>query len=166
DQLGEHEALIVLDNCEHMVEECASLVDTILRAIPHLRVLATSRQALGLAYEATLLVPPLSLPEAGQPASVEEVSRYEAVRLFVERARLRHADFELSGENASTVTRICRRLDGIPLAIELAAARVRVLSPEEIAQHLDESLRLLAASGQTVARHKTLAALMDWSYNL
>jgi non-specific serine/threonine protein kinase len=167
--LGGVEALLVLDNCEHMVEACAALADTLLRSCSGLRILATSRQALGLDYEATWPVPMLSLPDARSLLPVEELAQYEAVQLFVERARLKRPDFELTTECAPWVAQICGKLDGIPLAIELAAARVRVLSVEQIAERLDESLRLLSAPGHThsiTARHKTLGALMDWSYEL
>jgi len=167
EQLGGAETLLVLDNCEHLVEACASFVDSLLRACPGLRILATSRQALGLNYEATWPVPALSLPDPRKLPSLEEMARYEAVQLFVERARLKCPDFELAPESAVPVAQICSKLDGIPLALELAAARVRVLSVEQIAERLDESLRLLSAQGHaSTPRHKTLAALMDWSYDL
>ena len=167
EHLSGAETLLVLDNCEHVVEACASFVDALLRACPGLRILATSRQALGLNYEATWPVPALSLPDPRKLPSIEEMARYEAVQLFVERARLKCPDFELAPESAAPVAQICSKLDGIPLALELAAARVRVLSVEQIAERLDESLRLLSAQGHaSTPRHKTLVALMDWSYDL
>ncbi len=167
--LGSAETLLLLDNCEHMVEVCAILADTLLRACPGLHILATSRQGLGLAYEAIWPVPTLSLPDPQSTQTVSQVAQFEAVQLFVERARLKCPDFSLTAESAPWVAQICARLDGIPLAIELAAARARVLSVEQIAQRLDESLRLLSAPGHAQlapSRHKTLSALMDWSYNL
>jgi non-specific serine/threonine protein kinase len=119
--------LLVLDNCEHLIEACAVLAGTLLPSCPDLHVLATSREALGIAGERVWLVPSLSLPEPDPLPPVEELRRYEAVRLFVERAEATSAGFALTDQNASDVARACRRLDGIPLAIELAAVRVKVL---------------------------------------
>jgi predicted ATPase/DNA-binding SARP family transcriptional activator len=163
--LGAAPTLLVLDNCEHVVEACAELVDTLLRACPSLRVLATSREPLGVAGERAWLVPPLSLPA---PESAPEAIRAsEAVRLFTERAQEARPTFALTGSNLHAVVEICRRLDGLPLAIELAAARVRVLSPEQIAARLDDAFRLLSGGGRgTLPRHRTLRAVMDWSYGL
>lgn len=158
--------LLVVDNCEHVVEECAELVDLLLRGAPGLAILATSREALGVAGERAWLVPPLSLPPAGSPCP-EQLADSEAVRLFLERARDAHPSFTLTGESASAVAEICRRLDGIPLAIELAAARVKVLSPEQIAQRLDRVFDLLTTGSRTaLPRHRTLRAAIDWSYRL
>ena len=120
--------LLVLDNCEHLVEACERLVDALLHACPGLRVLATSREALNVAGETVLLVPPLSLPAPGGAALPKELERYEAVSLFVARAVAATPTFELNETNASSVALLCRNLDGIPLAIELAAARTKVLS--------------------------------------
>ena len=146
-------ALLILDNCEHLVDDCAEVVDALLRGCPRLTVLATSREALGVASETAWLVPPLANPEAMQ--------------LFVERARATLPSFALTSANSAAVREICRRLDGIPLAIELAAARVRVLSPEQIARRLDDAFRLLTSGSRTaLARHRTLRATMDWSYGL
>jgi predicted ATPase/DNA-binding SARP family transcriptional activator len=151
--LGGVRALIVLDNCEHIIEGCAELVDSLLRSCPKLTILATSREALGVASETAWLVPPMSSAEA--------------VQLFVERARASLPSFSLNSANTEAVREICRRLDGIPLAIELAAARVRVLSPEQIARRLDDAFRLLTTGSRTaLARHRTLRATMDWSYAL
>jgi predicted ATPase/DNA-binding SARP family transcriptional activator len=145
--------LLVLDNCEHLVVACAELAETLLRACPRLTILATSREALGVASETAWLVPPL----AGA----------EAVELFVDRARSTLPTFTMSDTNTSAVAEICRRLDGIPLAIELAAARVRVLSPTQIAQRLDDAFRLLTSgSRSSLPRHRTLRATMEWSYAL
>lgn len=153
DALRDQRAILVLDNCEHVVDACAVLSEALLRACPGLTVLATSREALGVASETAWLVPPLS--------------RKEAVQLFNERARLALPTFVASDANMSPVSEICRRLDGIPLAIELAAARVRVLSPEQIASRLDDAFRLLTrGSRSALPRHRTLRATMEWSFGL
>ena len=151
--LCDERALIVLDNCEHLVDASAELVDALLRSCPKITILATSREALGVASETAWLVPPLASAEA--------------VQLFVERARATLPSFCLSSANTEAVTEICRRLDGIPLAIELAAARVRVLSPEQIARRLDDAFRLLTTGSRTaLPRHRTLRATMEWSFAL
>ncbi len=165
--LGPREALLILDNCEHLVEACAGLAGTLLRYCPRARILATSRQALGVAGEALFDVPPLSLPDPHRLPDPEDLERYEAARLFVERARALRPDFALTGRNATEVARICYLLDGIPLAIELAAARVKALSVEQIGARLDGSFALLTGGGRTVVpHHRTLRATMDWSYEL
>ena len=151
--IGGSQTLIVLDNCEHVVDACASLVEQLLRTCPRLRVVATSREALGVASETAWLVPPL----AGT----------EAVQLFVERAQASMPSFAQTDANTTSLADICRRLDGIPLAIELAAARVRVFSPEQIAHRLDDAFRLLTVGSRTaIPRHRTLRNTMDWSYAL
>jgi len=158
--------LLVLDNCEHLVDAVASFADTLLNSCPHLRVLATSRESLNVEGELNWLVPSLSVPSLGQSPRVEELAGYESVRLFVERARHRNPAFSLTPENAHAVARICGRLDGIPLAIELAAARVG-LSVEQIARRLDDSLRLLSAGSRTASpRQRTLRGTLEWSYAL
>jgi predicted ATPase/Tfp pilus assembly protein PilF len=157
--------LLVLDNCEHLLESCAALASSLLHACPELRILATSREALRIAGEVTWRVPPLSLPEPS--AGLEALERSEAVRLFDERARAIHPSFRLDEDNAGDVARICQRLEGIPLAIELAAARVRVLSPAQIAERLDHSFALLTGGTRDAApRQQTLRAAIDWSYDL
>lgn len=159
--------LLVLDNCEHLLTAVADLVDALLRRCPGLHVLVTSREALGSAGEAALRVPPLALPPPGERYPVEQLLQFEAVRLFVERALAARPDFEVTDRNAPAVAEICRRLDGVPLAIELAAARVRVLSAEQIAVRLDDRFRLLSAGSRTaVPRQQTLRATVDWSYAL
>jgi predicted ATPase len=120
--------LLVLDNCEHLIDAAAHLVDVLLTACPHLRILATSREALGVAGETNWRVPSLSAPDVRQPITVEQLEGYESARLFVERARRRSPAFVPSPSNAQAVAEICRKLEGIPLAIELAAGRVKVLS--------------------------------------
>ncbi len=156
--------LLVLDNCEHLVDACAELADVVLRECPELSVLATSREALGVRGERAWLVPPLGLPAGVDVATIADS---EAIRLFVERARDVVPGFELTDQNAPVVAEICRRLDGIPLAIELAAARVKVLSPADIRDRLDDVFRILTSGGRTVvARHRTLRAAIDWSHDL
>ncbi|MET8008152.1 ATP-binding protein [Nonomuraea glycinis] len=168
DHLRDKQALLILDNCEHLVEECAVLVERLLRAAPGVRVLATGRQALGIAGEQTLTVPPLPLPATGEPReSLDALLRYDAVRLFAERARAILPTFTVTEENRDVVTAICRHVDGLPLAIELAAARLRALSAQQILDLLDDRFRLLTAGSPAVLpRHQTLRALIDWSYEL
>ncbi len=165
--------LLIVDNCEHVVEACALLADALLRACPKVRILTSSREPLGIAGEVTWRVPPLGLPPLApstaqhEPDRVDALVQYEAIRLFVERAVAARPDFTLTPQNADAVTQVCRRLDGIPLAIELAAARLRVLSVEQIAARLDDRFRLLTGGSRTaLPRHQTLRALIDWSYNL
>jgi predicted ATPase/DNA-binding CsgD family transcriptional regulator len=158
--------LLVLDNCEHLVESCAALADTLLRSCPNLRVLATSRETLGIVGERAWLVPSLDLPDPKQRLQVEEIRRYEAIRLFAERAEAVASPFELTESNAPAVARLCRTLDGMPLAIELAAARVRVLSVEQISSRLEDSFTLLTAGSRTaLPRQRTLKATIDWSHD-
>ncbi len=155
--------LLVLDNCEHLVEASATLSDALLRLCPSLRILATSREALGVAGETAWLVPPLSLPSTDE-ANAEES---EAVQLFAQRARAVQPRFKITAENRSAIVQICRRLDGLPLALELAAARLRKLDPEQIAARLDGRFTLLTTSDRaTMPRHRTLRAAIDWSYDL
>jgi predicted ATPase/DNA-binding CsgD family transcriptional regulator len=159
--------LLVLDNCEHLVDACAVLAEALLRACPNLRILATSREAMGIAGETRLTVPPLSLPDPRRLPAVVDLVHYEAANLFVERAKAVKSEFALTERNAMCVAQICYRLDGIPLAIELAAARVRVLSVEQIAARLDDRFALLTGGGRTaLARQRTLEAAMDWSHEL
>ncbi len=161
------EMLLLLDNCEHLVDAAARLVDALLDSCPGLRVLATSREPLGVAGELSRPVPALSLPEADLPSSVEGVYGCESARLFVERAIYRNPAFTLTKENAGPVARICRRLDGIPLAIELAAARVGSLSAAQICARLDDSLGLLSGGGRTATpRQRTIRGALDWSHDL
>jgi non-specific serine/threonine protein kinase len=154
--------LLVLDNCEHLLDAASGLAGVLLRAAPELRIVATSREALHVAGEQIWRVPTLTLPTGDAPA---EMASSEAVALFVDRARALNSDFGLDETNATTVARICRRLDGIPLAIELAAARTRVLTPQEIDERLYDRFRLLADDARGVPdRHRTLWAAVDWSY--
>jgi non-specific serine/threonine protein kinase len=169
DHLRDRTLLLILDNCEHLVAAAAGLADVLLRSCPRLRVLATSREPLGSAGETIWRVPSLTLPplSAADAPLLEPLTRYEAVRLFVERARAAVPAFAPSAENAPALVEICRRLDGIPLAIELAAARVRVFSAAQIAARLDDRFRLLTAGPRTaLPRQQTLRATVDWSYDL
>jgi non-specific serine/threonine protein kinase len=164
--LATRRLLLVLDNCEHLVAACATLAAAILRVCPDIRVLATSREALGIAGETIWRVPSLSLPDP-DPASVDHLTRSEAVRLFVERAASVQTTFAVTARNAPAVAQVCQRLDGIPLALELAAARVRVLTVEQIAARLDDRFRLLTGGSRTALPHQqTLRATLDWSYQL
>jgi predicted ATPase/DNA-binding NarL/FixJ family response regulator len=166
DHLRDMTALIVLDNCEHLLQECAELTETLLQSAPQLRILTTSRQVLGIAGEQTLTVPALSLPD-GDAKSVEAFAGYDAVRLFAERAKAVLPAFTVTEDNREAVERICLRLDGIPLAIELAAVRLRALSVQQLLDRMDDRFRLLESGSKTVLpRHRTLAALIDWSYAL
>jgi predicted ATPase/DNA-binding SARP family transcriptional activator len=168
DALRPRKMLLVLDNCEHLMEAVVHLVDALLDSCPRLRVLATSRETLTAAGEVSWVVPSLTVPDSRHPSTAEELEGYESVRLFMERARQRDPSLVLTLRNAQAVARICRRLDGIPLAIELAAARMGVLSVEQLAERLEDSLKLLGGGGsQTVEpRHRTLRATLDWSHDL
>ena len=159
--------LLVLDNCEHLAEGCARLAGRLLRAARGLRILATSRELLGVPGEARWLVPPLAVPDPRDDSEPEALAGYDGVRLFVERARLADPGFALDAGSAAAVAEVCRRLDGMPLALELAAARLRALPVAEVAARLDDRFRLLGGGGRTVeARQRTLRAAVDWSYQL
>jgi len=165
--LGDRHLLLVVDNCEHLIAACAALIETLLRASPRLVVLATSRQPLGLAGETTWRVPSLSFPWPGEPAAREDLRQYEAVRLFLDRAAQAEPHFKLTSVNAGAVAEICYRLDGIPLALELAAARLRVLTVEQLAARLSDRFRLLASVQRGgLGRHQTLLASVQWSHEL
>jgi len=189
DHLQSCSLLLLLDNCEHLVDACAQAAERLLHACPNLRLLATSRHALGVPGEIPWNVPPLSLPDfrfsildfglAGTRSRIQNpesridknrlssLMEYEAVRLFVERAAAAMPVFRLTEQNAGMVAQICQRLEGIPLAIELAAARMRALSIEQIAARLDDRFRLLTMGSRAAPpRHQTLRGMMDWSYDL
>ncbi|HLV80367.1 MAG TPA: tetratricopeptide repeat protein [Chthonomonadaceae bacterium] len=167
DFLADKRLLLVLDNCEHLVEACAELARTLLQACPHLRVLATSRQKLGLMGEVVWQAPPLPVPARDAPHDPEALMEYAAVQLFVERARTVSRSFPWSARHADAVAEICRRLDGLPLAIELAAGLVEILSPQEIALRLEHRFDLLQGADPTrPLRQQTLRAMIDWSYDL
>jgi predicted ATPase/class 3 adenylate cyclase len=165
--LKDKRLLLLLDNCEHVLSDTARLTASILRNCPGVKILATSREPLGIAGEQTFRVPSLSLPIAKTRLSVALASDSEAVRLFTERAQLVKNDFTLTQENAKVLVQVCSRLDGIPLAIELASARVRSMPLEEIDNRLDKCFRLLVGGDRSgLPRHQTLRALVDWSYEL
>ena len=172
DYLLSRSVLLVLDNCEHLLPACTDLTETLLRSCPHVRILTTSREALRLTGEQVYRVPSLPAPDlASLPTEETEravlVSEYDAVRLFVERARLQRPEFVLTGHNAEAVASVCSRLEGIPLAIEFAAARVRLLSVAEIDAGLEDRFELLTGGSRTaLPRQQTLRAAMDWSYDL
>lgn len=157
-------ALLVLDNCEHVITACARLAESILMQCPQTRILATSREALSIQGEIAWLVPSLSLPPADQ---VRDLLEWECPRLFFERAASYRPDLRLTPENAPALLRICRALEGIPLAVELAASRVKILSLEQLASRLDDKLSLLTTGSRTAQpRQQTLRAAIDWSYDL
>jgi predicted ATPase/class 3 adenylate cyclase len=167
DHLRGRTLLLVLDDCEHVLAVCADIADAILRSCESIRIIATSREPLGIEGEALLSVPSLSAPDPEALLDPATLTDFAAARLFVERARAAQPSFAVSAANAASIARICRRLDGIPLAIELAAARVRALPPEQIAARLDDRFRLLTGGLRTaVPRHQTLRATMDWSFEL
>ncbi len=158
-------SLLILDNCEHLLDASAYLADTLLKHCPQLKILATSREALGILGEIVYHMPSLGLPNIQQ--TLEKFREYESVRLFEERAQLAQSDFKLTMENASSVAQICSRLDGIPMAIELAAARVNMFSTAQIAARLDDRFNLLTGGSRTaLPRQQTLRASIDWSWNL
>lgn len=164
--LGTRRLLLVLDNCEHLIGASARAAETLLSSCPHLHILATSREPLRIPGEVTWRVPSLAIPGpdgAGSPAALADV---ESVALFLERARARRPDFALTAENVSAVATICRRLEGMPLAVELAAAQLGALNAAAIAERLDDALQLLGSGNRTVPRQETLQATLDWSHTL
>ena len=164
--LAPRQVLLVLDNCEHLVAACAELTAALLQAASGLRILATSQARLGVLGESEWLVPSLSLPE-GDPFVAADLAPYEAIQLFVERAQASQPGFALTARNAAAVVLVCRRLDGIPLAIELATARLSALPVEDLASRLDDRFRLLTAGNRAApARQRTLRAAIDWSHEL
>jgi predicted ATPase/class 3 adenylate cyclase len=167
DYLRSRHLLLILDGCEHVIDACAALAEGLLRVSPDLRIIATSRQPLHIAGETVLRVPSLSIPDPRRRMTLDAVQHSEAVRLFADRAAAAQPGFALTEQNAAVVAQICRRLDGIPLAIELAAARMTVLPIDEIAARLDDRFRLLSGGSRTAARRQqTLRAAMDWSYDV
>lgn len=164
--LREKQLLLVLDNCEHLIEDCAELVSTLLRHCPHLVVLSTGRRSLGVAGEHVHTVPPLTVPPE-HTTTVRELAASDAVQLFVERACSVLPSFRLTDDNGPDVASVCRRVDGLPLGIELAAARIRALSPQQIAQRLEDRFSLLTTAARTrPERQRTLRATADWSFAL
>ena len=166
DYLSEKELLLVLDNCEHLIESSALLAAELIAACPNVTILASSREGLNVPGEKTYHLPTLGLPPAAE-ARLELVRESEAVQLFAARAAAAQPGFTLDESNAAAVAQVVRRLDGIPLAIELAAARLKVFSVAQIAARLDDRFRLLTGGSRTaLPRQQTLRALIDWSYDL
>jgi predicted ATPase/class 3 adenylate cyclase len=167
DHLKEKRLLLILDNCEHLLTACASLAETLLTQCPRMKILASSREALGIGGERTYRVPSLTLPNPQKPMTSEALGRFESVRLFLERAQFHQPNFAITDQNAPALASICRRLDGMPLAIELAAARIRSMSLQDINQRLDQRFRLLTGgSRMALPRQQALRSLIDWSYDL
>jgi predicted ATPase/DNA-binding CsgD family transcriptional regulator len=165
--LKDKELLLVLDNCEHLIEAAAQLVSEVIRAAPGVRVIATSREPLSVAGEHVLPVPPLELPSPNGPEPLAQLRQNEAVMLFTERAAAASGRFELTASNQAAVTGLCRRLDGLPLAIELAAVRTRMLGPEQISDRLSDRFGLLTGGSRAaLPRHQTLRTTIEWSYDL
>ena len=165
--LRDRRLLLILDNCEHVIAACAELAEALLRACPGVQLLTTSREALGISGETAWRVPSLSLPDPGPVPPVDRLREYEAIQLFEARAQATDSGFQVTAENAAAVVQVCRRLDGIPLALELAAARLNVLTVEQLAGRLDDRFRLLTGGSRTaLPRHQTLRAAMEWSYEL
>jgi predicted ATPase len=165
--LSYKDVLLLLDNCEHLLASCVRLIDALLHQCPGLHIMATSREVLGVEGEALWRLDTLSVPEQHNPVTADELLGYEAAQLFLDRAALRGPSFKPTPLNASAIAQLCRRLDGIPLAIELAAARIEILNVEQILSKLNDGFRLLATNGQTITpRHQTLHTAIDWSYRL
>ena len=165
--LEKKDLLLILDNCEHLITACASLADALLKGCPRLHILATSREILSVPGEHPYRVPSLEVPDLRALPPLAELAQVESVRLFIERAGQVAPGAALTSSNAGSIARIGQRLDGIPLAIELAAARMRLMTAEQIAERLDDAYHLLTGGGRTVLhRHQTLKALIDWSYDL
>ena len=167
DTLRSRSMLLVMDNCEHLIDPCATLLDQLLRSCRELRILATSREPIGIRGEAIYRVPSLSYPDENADLSTDHLAKYGAVQLFVERAVSHDRQFALQADNAESISEICRRIDGIPLAIELAAARLRTLSVHTVSDRLADRFKLLTGGDRTqLPRQQTLRALIDWSYEL
>ena len=165
--LAGQQALLIFDNCEHLVGACADLAETLLRSCPGLRILVTSRQALRIAGEATLTIHPLSVPERDEPCTPGDLARYESASLLVERATAVLPGFTVTEANCATISALCQALEGMPLAIELAVARLRVLTLDEILDRLTDRYKLLTTGARNApARQQTLRALIDWSWDL
>lgn len=166
DHLADRGVLLVLDNCEHVVEACAGLVEALLRACPRLRILATSREPLAVDGERVHRVPALAFPPHGQRVNQEEIGAYESVQLFLDRALQRRPDLRMEVSDLQAVLEICQRVDGLPLGIELAAARAKMLSPRQILDLLGERLDIFSSGSRSAAaRHQTLRAMVDWSHD-
>src|SRR5258708_38364925 len=158
--------LLVLDKWEHLLSSCADSVDGLLNSRAEIRIVATSRASLNVQGERVMQLPPLGIPDTKSALTLESVQSADAMKLFVDRAQIARSSFELTAANFASVAEVCRRLDGIPLAIELAAARVKILSIEQILTKLDDRFKLLSSVGRTMLpRHQTLRAVIEWSYD-
>ena len=167
EQVGDQPLLLILDNCEHVTAAAGDLAERLLGACPAVRILATSREMLGVDGERSWPVPPLSLPQAGPVPDLTALASFDAIRLFEQRAQLVWPSFRLTPDNAAAVLGVCRRLDGLPLAIELAAARMRILSAAQLAERLDDVFAVLVGGARSAPpRHQTLRATLDWSHDL
>ncbi|MFN2177642.1 MAG: AfsR/SARP family transcriptional regulator, partial [Anaerolineales bacterium] len=167
DYLRPRQMLLVLDNCEHLIEACAQLVEAVMTKCPQVKILATSREPLGTTGETVYYLPSLSVPNLEELPDIDQIRQFEAIELFISRASAVQSQFSLEAHNASDVARVCAQLDGIPLAIELAAAWVRTLPVDQIFRSLSENIDFLRSSSRTaLPRHQTLRACLDWSYNL
>ncbi|MCL7495248.1 LuxR C-terminal-related transcriptional regulator [Streptomyces sp. MCA2] len=165
--LSSREVLLILDNCEHLIDDCALFIDGVIRACPQVQILATSRQSLGVYGETTLVVPPLPVPSPEAVPSPDALTQYDSVKLFVDRAGAVLPGFNLRSQDCAAIARLCRALDGIPLAIELATVWLRALSLRQIEERLSERYRLLTVGPRNApTRQRTLQALIDWSYDL
>jgi predicted ATPase/DNA-binding CsgD family transcriptional regulator len=163
---GRH-LLLVVDNCEHVIEDCADLVDAIRNSCPGITILATSREPLRISGEKVWRVPLLTVPDPGVLTDIRELQQSEAIGLFLDRAQLAEPSFQMSPDNAAAVAQLCRRLEGIPLAIELAAARIGLMSPDQMLERLQDRFGLLTGGSRTSPiRHRTLQSALDWSYDL
>ena len=167
EHVGDASLLLILDNCEHLTAAAADLAERLLTACPALSILATSREVLGVDGERNWPVPPLSLPREGEAPAPSALATYDAVRLFEQRAQLVLPTFRVSGDNAAAVLQVCRRVDGLPLAIELAAARMRILSAGQLAERLDDVFTVLVGGSRSAPpRHQALRGTLDWSHDL
>ena len=167
EHVGDASLLLILDNCEHLTAAVSDLAEWLLGACPSLSILATSREVLGVDGERKWPVPPLSLPEDGEAPTAATLPAFDAVRLFEQRAQLVLPSFALSDDNAAAVLQVCRRVDGLPLAIELAAARMRILSAGQLAERLDDVFTVLVGGSRTAPpRHQALRGTLDWSHDL
>lgn len=167
ENLRSKQILLVIDNCEHLISACAQLADRLLSECKNLKILATSREALDILGETVWHAPSLSVPDMKEVIGIKSLSKYESVRLFTERAEVLQSQFELTEQNAQAVTQICRRLSGMPLAIELAAARIKMMTVDEIASRLNDRFSLLTSGNRTaLPRQQTLRAAIDWSHDL
>src|SRR6266498_1162287 len=167
ENLGSKQILLVMDNCEHLISACAQLADRLLSECKNLEMLATSREALDILGETVWHAPSLSLPDMQEGVGIKSLSKYESVRLFAERAEVLQPQFQLTEQNVQAVVQICRRLSGMPLAIELAAARIKLMTADEIASRLNDRFSLLTSGNRTaLPRQQTLRAAIDWSHDL